>query len=131
MRNHVIVANATAETGSVVRRIASLVDGVVPVVHQHGYAQFLEDAAQSFCTLVGNAAHPNVAAALFVGLGDEWRSRPGDGRGGPGSPVVGDHRQSRDGLRHPGGEPVAGGELSCAERHGHSEFSIWRLAETI
>lgn len=70
VRNHVIVVNATAETASLARRIASRVPGVVPVVHQHGHAQFPEDAEQTFRTLVGNAAHPNVAAALFIGLGD-------------------------------------------------------------
>ena len=70
VRNRVIVVNATAETGPIVRRIAQAAPGVVPVVHQHGYAQFPEDADQTFRTLVGNAAHPNVAAALFVGLGD-------------------------------------------------------------
>ena len=71
VRNHVIVINSVAEVASVVRRIADAVPGVVPVVHQHGYAQFPEDREQTARTLVGNAANPNVAAALFIGLGRE------------------------------------------------------------
>lgn len=69
VRNHVIVMNTVGEVGGIVKRIAAQTEGVVPVVHQHGYAQFPEDREQTFRTLVGNAANPNVAAALFIGLG--------------------------------------------------------------
>lgn len=71
VRNHVIVINSVGEVGSIVRRIADAVPGVVPVTHQHGYAQFPEDREQTIRTLVGNAANPNVAAALFIGLGGD------------------------------------------------------------
>lgn len=71
VRNHVIVINSVAEVAGIVRRIAGAVPGVVPVTHQHGYAQFPEDREQTVRTLVGNAANPNVAAALFIGLGGE------------------------------------------------------------
>lgn len=71
VRNHVIVINSVAEVAGIVRRIADAVPGVVPVTHQHGYAQFPEDREQTVRTLVGNAANPNVAAALFIGLGGE------------------------------------------------------------
>lgn len=71
VRNHVAVFNTAAEIGPLVRRLGEAVPGVVPVVHQHGYAQFPEDREQTLRTLAGNAASPNVAAALFVGLGDE------------------------------------------------------------
>lgn len=71
VRNHVIVINSVAEVAGIVRRIVGAVPGVVPVTHQHGYAQFPEDREQTVRTLVGNAANPNVAAALFIGLGGE------------------------------------------------------------
>ena len=51
-----------------------------PVVHHHGYAQFPEDREQTLRTLAGNAANPNVAAALFVGLGGEQETALGAGR---------------------------------------------------
>jgi len=69
VRNHVVVINTTTEVASLVRRIAGRIPGVVSVVHQHGYTELAEDRAQMVRTLVGNAANPNVAAALFVGLG--------------------------------------------------------------
>lgn len=71
VRNHVLVINATAEAGPIVRRLAREVPGVVGVAHSHGYAQFPEDREQTFRTLVGNATNPNVFAALFVGVGGE------------------------------------------------------------
>jgi len=71
VRNHVVVFNTVAEVGPLVRRIAESVPGSVPVVHQHGYAQFPEDREQTLRTLAGNAANPNVANSLFIGLGDE------------------------------------------------------------
>lgn len=71
MRNHVVVFNTVAEIGPLIGRLTELAPGAVPVVHQHGYAQFPEDREQTMRTLAGNAANPNVAAALFVGIGDE------------------------------------------------------------
>lgn len=71
VRNHVVVMNSVAEAATIVQRIADAAPGVVPVVHHHGYAQFPEDREQTLRTLAGNAANPNVAAALFVGLGGE------------------------------------------------------------
>jgi len=67
----VVVFNTMAELGPLVKRLGEAVPGAVAVAHQHGYAQFPEDREQTLRTLAGNAANPNVAAALFVGLGDE------------------------------------------------------------
>lgn len=71
VRNHVVVMNSTAEVAGIVRRIASRVPGVVPVVHLQSCAQVEEDREQMVRTLAGSAANPNVAAALFIGLGEE------------------------------------------------------------
>lgn len=71
IRNQVVVFNTVAEVGGLVKRMAQEVDGVVPVVHQDGYAQFPEDREQTFRTLVGNAINPNNSAVLFIGLGGE------------------------------------------------------------
>lgn len=71
VRNHVVVFNVAGEIGPLVRRLGEAAPGVVPVVHPHGYAQFPEDREQTLRALAGNAANPNVAAALFIGLGDE------------------------------------------------------------
>ncbi|MEW9670882.1 UxaA family hydrolase [Ammoniphilus sp. 3BR4] len=71
VRNSVIVINTVGELAGITRKLAELVPGVVPVVHQLGRSQFPEDAQQTLRTLYGTACHPNVAAALFVGLGHD------------------------------------------------------------
>jgi altronate dehydratase large subunit len=71
VRNHVIVINTVGELGGFTRKIANLVPGVVPVVHQGSPSQFPEDVAQTFRTLKGTVANPNVSAALVLGIGDD------------------------------------------------------------
>lgn len=76
VRNYVLVVNTTAETAPLVRRLAALAPGVMPVAHAHGYAQFPEDFDQTYRTLVGCATNPNIFAALFVGVGGEQDPAP-------------------------------------------------------
>lgn len=71
VRNHVIVINTVGELSGFTKKIASLVPGVIPVVHQGGQAQFPEDYEQTLRTLKGTAGHPNVSAALLVGMGED------------------------------------------------------------
>ena len=71
VRNHVIVINTVGELASLTKKIAQLVPGVIPVAHQVGKAQYPEDLEQTIRTLKGTAGHPNVSAALFLGMGDE------------------------------------------------------------
>ncbi|WP_028392483.1 UxaA family hydrolase [Bacillus cihuensis] len=71
VRNHVIVMNTVGELASFTKKIAQLVPGVIPVVHQGGQAQFPEDYKQTIRTLKGTAGHPNVSSALFLGMGDD------------------------------------------------------------
>jgi altronate dehydratase large subunit len=63
--------NTVGELSSFTKKLASLVPGVVPVVHQAGEAQFPEDFEQTLRTLIGTAGHPNVSATLLVGMGDD------------------------------------------------------------
>lgn len=71
VRNHVIVMNTVGELSGFTKKIASLVPGVIPVVHQGGQAQFPEDYEQTLRTLKGTAGHPNVSASLLIGMGDD------------------------------------------------------------
>ncbi|EKN71633.1 putative hydrolase [Neobacillus bataviensis LMG 21833] len=71
VRNHVIVINTVGELASLTKKIAQLVPGVIPVAHQAGKAQYPEDLEQTIRTLKGTAGHPNVSAALFLGMGDD------------------------------------------------------------
>lgn len=68
VRNHVIVLNIAGELSSLTKKIAGLVPGAIPIVHQAGQSQSAEDREQTKKTLVGTAGHPNVSAALLLGM---------------------------------------------------------------
>jgi altronate dehydratase large subunit len=70
VRNHVIVINTIGELAGLTKKLAHLVPGVVPVVQQGGQAQYPEDLRQTIRTLKGTAGHPNVSAALLLGMGN-------------------------------------------------------------
>lgn len=71
VRNHTIVINTVGELAGLTKKLANLVPGVIPVVHQAGQSQYSEDSDQTIKTLTGTAGHPNVSAALFLGMGTE------------------------------------------------------------
>lgn len=71
VRNHVIVINAIGKLAGFTRKMAQLVPGVIPVVHQGGEAQFPQDLTQTVRTLQGIAGHPNVSAALILGMKED------------------------------------------------------------
>lgn len=68
IRNHVAVISAMDNVNPVVRRICAQVAGTVPVCVAYGRGQFGADLEQHDRVLVGYGSHPNVAAALVVGL---------------------------------------------------------------
>ncbi|MBM7551600.1 UxaA family hydrolase [Thalassobacillus pellis] len=70
VRNHVIVINTAGELSSFTKKIAQLVPGVIPVIQQGGESQYEEDLKQTVRTLIGTAGHPNVSAALLLGIGE-------------------------------------------------------------
>ena len=71
IRNHLVIMAASACAGETVKKIASLVQGTVPLTHQHGCCQAGDDLTLSVNTLIGLGKNPNVGAVLVVGLGCE------------------------------------------------------------
>ena len=71
VRNHVVVINTAGEVAGLTKKLAGQVPGVIPIVHQAGQFQYAEDKKQTIQTLAGTAGHPNVSAALFLGMGSE------------------------------------------------------------
>ncbi|MBS4216705.1 UxaA family hydrolase [Neobacillus rhizophilus] len=71
VRNHVITINTVGELAGLTKKLAQMVPGVIPVAHQAGKAQYPEDLEQTIRTLKGTAGHPNVSAALFLGMGED------------------------------------------------------------
>ncbi|NPV70566.1 MAG: UxaA family hydrolase [Firmicutes bacterium] len=71
VRNHVLILPTVSCSCRAAAGIASLVRGCVTFSHQHGCAQVGADKEQTFRTLVGLGAHPNVYGTIVVGLGCE------------------------------------------------------------
>lgn len=71
VRNHVIVINTVGEVASLTKKIAQMVPGVIPIVHQAGQSQSQEDVEQTVKTLIGTAGHANVSGALLLGMGKQ------------------------------------------------------------
>lgn len=76
VRNHVLILPTTVCASHVAKRIAEEVQGVVPLIHEHGCAQKGADLEQTKRILFGIARNPNVAAVLVVGLGCETIGAP-------------------------------------------------------
>ncbi|MAE05194.1 MAG: UxaA family hydrolase [Nitrospinota bacterium] len=67
-RNHLAVVSAMDNTNPLVRRICSLRSDLIAVNTSFGRALMGEDEAQHFRVMGHLAGHPNVGAAIIVGL---------------------------------------------------------------
>ena len=63
------LSNAAAEA------VAKLVPGTLALPHAYGRLQFGADLDLTFPTLAGNAANPNVASAVVIGIEPNWTER--------------------------------------------------------
>ena len=70
VRNHLAVISTVSCANLVAERIAARTGGV-PLTHAYGCLEFPRSLEQTRRTLLAMANHPNVAAALVVGLGCE------------------------------------------------------------
>lgn len=68
VRNHVAVLSVMDNVNGVVRHLAQLVKGVVPIPVWYGRGQFGEDDRLFRRTQVGLMTNPNIAAVLVVSL---------------------------------------------------------------
>lgn len=66
IRNHVVVVSTAPYANKTVERTADIVDNTVPVTHPLGRCQTKPDVFQTYRTLLGHAAHPNVYGAVVI-----------------------------------------------------------------
>ena len=71
IRNHIIVLSTVCCANCYAQQIAEQVEGVVPILHQHGCNHLGDDRVQMVRTLAGMCSNPNVGGALIIGLGCE------------------------------------------------------------
>src|SRR5215469_797058 len=96
IRNHTVILPVDDLSNAAAQAVAALVPGTLALPHAYGRLQFGADLELTFRTLAGNAANPNVASAVVIGIEPNWTER-----------LVADIAKT--------GKPVAGFAI---ERHG-------------
>lgn len=88
IRNHVAVVACMDNAHPTVRRIASMIRGVVPLCPGFGRGLMGEDARQHDRVVINTATHPNVYASIVVSLEDKTCHRIAEKIAATGMPVL-------------------------------------------
>lgn len=88
IRNHVAILSVTDSVNGIVRHLAQLVKGTLPVTVWYGRGQFGEDNDIFRRTQIGLAANPNIAAVLVVGIESVSVQQVAEGIAKSGKPVA-------------------------------------------
>jgi (2R)-sulfolactate sulfo-lyase subunit beta len=87
VRNHVLVLPVDDISNAACEAVAAHVQGTLAIPHAYGRLQYGEDLDLHFRTMIGTGANPNVAAAVVIGIEDNWSKRVADGIAQTGKPV--------------------------------------------
>ncbi|UOF91537.1 UxaA family hydrolase [Fodinisporobacter ferrooxydans] len=88
VRNHVVVIPVDDLSNAACEAIANKVPGTIALSHPYGRLQYGEDLELHFRTLIGTGRNPNVAAAIVVGIEENWAKKIADGIAETGKPVA-------------------------------------------
>lgn len=88
VRNHVAILPVDDISNAAVEAVASHIQGTLPLPHAYGRLQYGEDLALHFRTMIGTGSNPNVAAAVVVGIEENWTKQVADGIAKTGKPVA-------------------------------------------
>ena len=75
IRNHTVILPVDDLSNAAAEAVATLVPGTLALPHAYGRLQFGADLELTFRTLAGNAANPNVASAVVIGIEPNWTER--------------------------------------------------------
>jgi (2R)-sulfolactate sulfo-lyase subunit beta len=89
VRNHVIVLPVDDLSNAAAEAVANNIKGALAIPHPYGRLQFGADLELHFRTLIGTGRNPNVAAAIVIGIEEQWTKRVVDGIASTGKPVTG------------------------------------------
>lgn len=79
VRNHVVILPVDDISNAACEATANNIKGTMALPHSYGRLQYGEDLALHFRTMIGTGANPNVAAAVVVGIEENWTKRIADG----------------------------------------------------
>lgn len=88
VRNHVIVLPVDDISNAACEAVASHIQGTLALPHAYGRLQYGEDLDLHFRTLIGTGRNPNVAAAIVIGIEENWTRLIADGIADTGKPVA-------------------------------------------
>src|ERR687890_1529547 len=88
VRNHVIILPVDDISNACAEKVAAMVPGTLALPHAYGRLQFGEDLELFFRTMIGTGRNPNIAAAIVIGIEDNWTRRIAEGIAETGKPVA-------------------------------------------
>lgn len=88
VRNHVAILPVDDISNAAVEAVASHVQGTLPLPHSYGRLQYGEDLELHFRTMIGTGQNPNVAAAVVIGIEENWTRKIADGIAETSKPVA-------------------------------------------
>jgi (2R)-sulfolactate sulfo-lyase subunit beta len=88
VRNHVAIIPVDDISNAAVETVAGHIQGTLPLPHSYGRLQYGEDLALHFRTMIGIGSNPNVAAAIVIGIEENWTRKIADGIAETGKPVA-------------------------------------------
>ena len=138
IRNHTVILPVDDLSNAAAEAVAKLVPGTLALPHAYGRLQFGADLDLTFRTLAGNAANPNVASAIIIGIEPNWTERLVNDIAKTGKPVAGLSIERHGDLRtieraarvaaqfladdsERAREPVARGEIMLSIKCGESD----------
>src|ERR671932_1631817 len=88
VRNHVVILPLDDLSNAACEAVANNIKGTLALPHSYGRLQYGEDLDLHFRTMIGTGSNPNVAAAVVIGIEENWTKRVADGIAEMGKPVA-------------------------------------------
>ena len=88
VRNHVVILPVDDISNAACEAVASHIEGTLALPHSYGRLQYGEDLELHFRTMIGTGSNPNVAAAVVIGIEENWTKRVAEGIAKTGKPVA-------------------------------------------
>ena len=89
VRNHVVIMPVDDISNAACEAVANHIEGTLALPHSYGRLQYGEDLELHFRTMIGTGSNPNVAAAVVIGIEENWTRKIAAGIAETGKPVAG------------------------------------------
>ncbi len=88
VRNHVVILPVDDISNAACEAVACHIEGTLALPHSYGRLQYGEDLDLHFRTMIGTGSNPNVAAAVVIGIEENWTKRVAEDIAKTGKPVA-------------------------------------------